>query len=238
MFFIESNSTDPYYQLALEEYIFTHLDPSGEYCMLWRSRNTIYVARRQNTASVIDQDFVEEAGIRVARRLSGGEAVYLDDDNLAFTYISGSEKDPEEIRAYFAEAIRKALAELGITADYSNDILTIDGKRFSDSSRFLSHGRLICHGYIRLDSDPEKIRTALRKNRGPVSSDKSYAAPVTSVNAQLAQPVTFQHFKTLLKHYLAEDDSRTYTLTAADREAVNTLLEEKYETWEWNYGIA
>lgn len=234
MFYVESNSSNPYYQLALEEYIFTHLDPSAEYCLLWQSRNTLYVARNQNTAEEIDQAFVDSAGVRVARRLSGGDAVYLDDDNLAFTYIAGRNTDPDSIRTRFSEAVVQTLTELDIPVEESDGILTIQGKRFSDSARFISHGRMIYHGYVRLDSDPRKLLKALQKKS---RTENPVLFPTTSVNAHAPHRITYQTFKTILKRHLFDKHTEAYTLTASDKEAVLTLLDEKYETWEWNYTI-
>lgn len=91
MIYLESKSHDPYFNLALEEYVFEKLDQNEEYFMLWQNDNTIVVGKYQNTAQEINQDFVDENHIRVARRLSGGGAVYHDKGNLNFTFIVSEE---------------------------------------------------------------------------------------------------------------------------------------------------
>ena len=87
MVYLESNCTDPYFNLALEEYLFEQMDASKSYFMLWQNENAIIVGKFQNTAEEINQNFVDAHGIRVARRLSGGGAVYHDNGNLNFTFI-------------------------------------------------------------------------------------------------------------------------------------------------------
>ena len=86
MIYIESDSKDPYFNLALEEYIFEQMDRSKSYFMLWQNDNTIVVGKYQNTAQEINQKFVDDNDIRVVRRLSGGGAVYHDRGNLNFTF--------------------------------------------------------------------------------------------------------------------------------------------------------
>ena len=87
MKFIESPWTDPYYNLAIEEYVFEKLDRCEDWLILWQNYNTIVIGKYQNTIEEINADYVKEHGISVARRLSGGGAVYHDKGNLNYTII-------------------------------------------------------------------------------------------------------------------------------------------------------
>ena len=87
MKYIESKSTDPYFNLALEEYVFERLPRDDSYFMLWQNANTIVIGKYQNAFEEVNQKVADERGIRVARRLSGGGAVYHDMGNLNFTFI-------------------------------------------------------------------------------------------------------------------------------------------------------
>ena len=88
MVYIESPSNDPRWNLALEEFVFSHMDPSQEYFMLWQNHNTIVVGKNQNTIAEIDSDYVRDHNITVVRRLSGGGTVYHDMGNLNFSFIN------------------------------------------------------------------------------------------------------------------------------------------------------
>ena len=87
MFYLESNSNDPFYNLALEEYIFNTLSPGESVFFLWQNSNTIVIGNYQNTAAEINADYVRENGIKVARRITGGGAVYHDLGNLNYSII-------------------------------------------------------------------------------------------------------------------------------------------------------
>ena len=75
-------TTDPAYNLAVEQYVFDSLPRDRMYFMLWQNDNAIIIGKHQNTLAQINEPYVREHGIRVVRRLSGGGAVYHDLGNL------------------------------------------------------------------------------------------------------------------------------------------------------------
>lgn len=239
MIYLESKSHDPYFNLALEEYVFEKLDQKEEYFMLWQNDNTIVVGKYQNTAQEINQDFVDENHIRVARRLSGGGAVYHDKGNLNFTFIVSEEGHGLQFRQ-FIEPVIHALAKLGIRAEFTgrNDI-TIDGKKISGNSQYVKRGRIMHHGCILVDSNLTNVSEALRPKEAKFESKsaKSVAARVTTINACSPEEITVEKFKKVLaEEVLKESGTREYELSEEDLTAIHKLADEKYRTWEWNYG--
>src|SRR5699024_10455546 len=87
----ESPSTDPYFNLALEQTLFEGPGREAVCCMLWRNDRTIVVGKYQNVLQEVDLAYVRRNGIRVARRLSGGGAVYHDLGNVNFTFVAPHE---------------------------------------------------------------------------------------------------------------------------------------------------
>lgn len=113
-----------------------------DYFLLWQNDKAVIVGKYQNTLEEVDQTFVDERGIRVARRLSGGGAVYHDLGNLNYTFIVEEDRAEAFRFEVFTKPLLAALKELGVAAETSgrNDI-TIDGKKISGSSQYFRNGR-------------------------------------------------------------------------------------------------
>ena len=242
MIYLESHSTDPYFNLALEEYVFEQMDRSKSYFMLWQNNNAIVVGKYQNTAEEIDQAYVDAHGIRVARRLSGGGAVYHDKGNLNFTFIVDRADAPGLNFKVFVEPVIRALARFGVHAEFTgrND-LTIDGMKFSGNAQYARHGRLLHHGCIMLDSNLTSVADALRVKEAKFDSKavKSVRSRVTTINAHAPSPISMADFKGALRACaMASGELEPYALTEADVLAVQKLRDEKYATWAWNYGFS
>ena len=242
MFYLESPSRDPYFNLALEEYVFERMDKSKSYFMLWQNDNTIVVGKYQNTAEEIDQAYVDAHGIRVARRLSGGGAVYHDRGNLNFTFIVDRADAPGLNFKIFVEPVIQALARFGVHAAFTgrND-LTIDGMKFSGNAQYARRGRLLHHGCIMLDSNLTSVADALRVKEAKFASKavKSVRSRVTTINAHAPAPISMEDFKGALKECaMASGELEPCTLTEEDLAAIRKLRDEKYATWAWNYGFS
>lgn len=240
MFFFESPWRDPYYNLALEEYLFQSLNRKHDYLMLWQNENSIIVGKYQNTAEEINQSYVDANGIKVARRLSGGGAVYHDLGNLNYTLITSPDNLEEFNLKYFADPVIHVLKRFGIQAEFSgrNDLL-INGKKFSGCSQVLSNGRLLYHGCILLNSNLDVLSDALRVRPAKIQSKgvRSVSSRVTTINEHVASPVSMETFKkALANEILAGKSADTLQLSDEDFRTISDLRKNKYATWDWNYG--
>ena len=238
---IEYPSTDPYFNLALEQHVFDRLDRSQDYFMLWQNDNAVIVGKHQNTIEEINAAFVAERGIRVARRLSGGGAVYHDLGNLNFTFIRAAGDSSQLDFHLFCEPVTNALKAVGVKAEINgrNDI-TIDGRKFSGNSQYIKQGRVMHHGTIMFDSDLEMVSRALRVSGDKIESKgvKSIRSRVTNVAEHLKSPVTIEEFREVLRKRILGEARSDYVLTEADIAAVTKLRDEQYATWDWNYGAS
>ena len=154
VFYLETHSQNPYYNLAFEEFVLTHR-LEGEYLLLWQNDNTIVVGQNQNTEAEINRAFVEEHHINVVRRSTGGGAVYHDLGNLNYSFITDAGELQELAMQRFTAPVVEALKGLGLNAEASgrNDIL-VEGRKVSGTAQRVSHGRILHHGTLLFDSDP------------------------------------------------------------------------------------
>lgn len=242
MTFIESPSTDPYFNLAMEEYVFEKMDKNEQYFILWQNDNTIVIGKHQNTAEEVNQAFVDAHNIHVARRLSGGGAVYHDKGNLNFTFIVDQDQAPDFNFKVFVIPVIEALKKIGIHAEFTgrND-LTIEGMKFSGNSQYAKKGRLLHHGCIMLDSNLTNVADALRVKPAKYESRgiKSVHSRVTCINANTTAPITMNCFKNLLKRQVfAANTMHSLLFTDKQLQEIQALRNKKYITWEWNYGAS
>lgn len=233
-------TTDPAWNLAAEQYVFDALPRDRTYFMLWQNDNAIIIGKHQNTAAEIDQQFVRENGVRVVRRLSGGGAVYHDMGNLNFTFIADVGSMESINFKLFCQPVVAALAALGVQAEVNgrND-MTINGQKFSGNSQYLKEGRVMHHGTIMFDSDLDRVAQALHVDQEKIAAKGvvSVRSRVTTVRQHMPHPVELEEFRrVLLDNILAQQPGEEYIFTEADKAQIARLREQRYATWEWNYG--
>lgn len=240
LIYIESPSIDPYFNFALEQYVFDEMPKTNEYFMLWQNDNTISIGKHQNTIEEINAEYVKANNINIVRRLSGGGAVYHDLGGLNFTFIMDAGDEDLNFRI-FSIPVVKTLNRLGIAAEQNgrNDI-TIDGRKFSGNAQYLKNGRIMHHGAILFDSDLDKVAASLKVSPDKIESKglKSVRSRITNLKEYLPAEITLAQFKDLLKEYIFEEATYQYILTDKDLEKVREIQKERYNTWEWNYGFS
>ncbi len=239
--YLDLTTTDPAWNLAVEEYVFDHLPKDRMYVMLWQNDHAIIIGKHQNTLAEINESYVKEQGIRVVRRLSGGGAVYHDMGNLNFTVIADAESEGLDF-GRFCDMVIRALAKAGIRAERNgrND-MTIDGKKFSGNAQYVRGGRIMHHGTILFDSNMSVLAGALQVDPAKIQAKgvKSVRSRVTNVRPYLPEDLTLEQFRAfLLESILEEFPGEKYELTEADKAAIAASKDSRYGTWEWNFGYS
>lgn len=237
--YLETGSTDPGYNLAFEEYILLN-KKEGHYLLLWQNDKTVVVGRYQNTIREINQRFVEEHGIRVVRRTTGGGAVYHDLGNLNYSFIADLEDAERLSKEQLIDPVVSALRKLGLNAEISgrNDIL-VEGKKVSGTAQRIVGNRILHHGTLLFDSDPDMIAGALNvdPNKFKGKGIQSVQSRVGSIRGALKKDMTLSAFWAFLKQELAGGEGVSpMQLTPCERMQIRKIQETKYDTWEWTYG--
>ncbi|MDQ0214776.1 lipoate-protein ligase A [Oikeobacillus pervagus] len=242
MLFIDNKGiTDPRINLAIEEYAVKHLDIDQTYLLFYINEPSIIIGKNQNTVEEINVDYVEDQGIHVVRRLSGGGAVYHDKGNLNFSFITKDDGDSFHNFRKFTEPVIQALGKLGVQAELSgrNDILA-NGRKISGNAQFSTKGRMFSHGTLLFDSEMDHVVSALRVKKDKIESKgiKSIRSRVANISEFLNEKISIEEFRSLLLKYIfnGEKEIPHYALTEEDWEKIHTISRQRYQNWDWNYG--
>jgi lipoate-protein ligase A len=234
MKYIRLHTTNPYYNLAVEEYLFRHADT--DIFMLWQNEPSVIAGKNQNVYAEVDLAYAEAHGIHPCRRITGGGAVYHDLGNLNYTFISvGGDARPLDFE-YFSRPIRGALAELGLICSMSdrNDI-EVNGLKFSGNAQHTEGGRILHHGTLLFDTDFSVMEAVLKVDKEKLAyrAVKSARARVVNLKSLLSEECSLADFIACLEASVCADLGATLELPPENAEILS--LYERNRSPEWIY---
>ena len=239
MKFLRNPSTDPHYNMSFDEYCLEQFTSDDILFYLWRNRPSVIIGLNQNAYSEVNIPYIEENGIKLARRVTGGGAVYHDLQNLNYTIVGRSRNIDRDYPGYL-HLMLDALRELDVPAEMTgrNDIV-VDGRKVSGYAKRVYKDRLMIHGTLMYDVDITRLTEALS-----VPGSKLDAAGIASVRSRVANLKDFlpqfpdiEGFQETLERILSRDYSdRQVLMTAGQEAAIREICRTKFSTWEWNYG--
>ncbi|WP_203265968.1 lipoate--protein ligase [Streptococcus uberis] len=243
MKYIVNKSNNPAYNIALEAYAFRELLSEDEIFILWINEPAIIIGKHQNTIQEINKEYIDAHGIHVARRLSGGGAVYHDLNNLNYTIISNKSEEGAFDFKTFSQPVIETLADLGVKAEFTgrND-LEINGKKFCGNAQAYYKGRMMHHGCLLFDVDMTVLGDALKVSKDKIESKgiKSVRARVTNIIDELPEKITVNEFsdKILAKMKETYPDMTEYVLSEDELAKIQKSADDQFGNWDWVYGKA
>lgn len=239
-----SDTFDPWFNLATEDWIFREMDPEQQVLFLWRNSETVVIGRFQNPWTECYTSLMEKDGVKLARRQSGGGAVFQDLGNTNFTFMSSKESYSKS-RNY--QIIINALKKFGINAYPSgrNDILVDDeqgAKKISGSAFKEAKDRSFHHGTLLIDADLGKLGNYLTPHK-----KKLISKGIRSVRSRVANLVEYapQLNHDLLCAEIVKEFNASYGQEAPvemlDYESLREIpalnsYYDKLKDWKWRFG--
>lgn len=240
---ILSDSHEPGYNLAAEQYILEEIEYDGPMFMLWQNRPSVVVGRHQNTADEVDLSYAKEKNIPVVRRMTGGGAVYHDMGNLNFTLVLNRSEvgDPYDF-SHLMEPILEALECFGIKGERSgrNDI-TAGGKKVVGSASRVTADKVLYHACILIDTNLDELQRILT-----VSKDKLAGKGVASVRSRVAvlsefgKDISVVQMSRFLREVLEASYGNRKLKRFSDFEIsqIEVLKAARYDLDAWNIGAS
>jgi lipoate-protein ligase A len=241
MLCISRKETDPYFNIAAEEYFLK--EKTDEFFMLWCNKPSVIVGKHQNAMAEINHAYINEHQIPVIRRISGGGTVYHDDGNLNFTVIAkGDRKQLVNFRK-FTQPIIDVLHQLDIAAEFGekNDI-RVGEKKISGNSEHVWRDKVLHHGTILVSSNLERLNESIRVKEEMYQDRaiKSNRSTVANINEFLQAPISLNRLQDKIMDYMLQtvDGATKYELNASDKKQIQLLARNKYTSWEWNFAYS
>ena len=232
-----SDCVDPYYNLALEEHLLNTLTPNTVLLYLWQNDHTVVIGKNQNTWAECRTAILEKDGGHIARRLSGGGAVYHDLGNLNFTFLCYDED--YDLKKQLS-VIQKACSYAGISAEFSgrNDLLA-DGRKFSGNAFYHSKGKSYHHGTILIHTDAERLQRYLSPPKAKLETKGIASVRSRVINLrELIPELSCEQMKVYMQQAFSDiygGSLEAYYLTEEDQQAI-TALKGKYSSADWLFG--
>lgn len=236
--------TNPFLNLATENWIFRELDPSYKTLFLWRNCESVIIGRFQNPWTECNLKKMQEDNVLLVRRQSGGGAVFHDLGNTNFTFCSASQTYDKQENF---KIIQAALKSLGVSAQVSgrNDMVIEDTngvRKFSGSAFKTTRDRAFHHGTLLIDANLSKLQNYLNPDPRKLESKGIKSVRSRVINLKELQPTLTHELvtQTLIRTFFDfHGNECPIEVLRTDELKNNNNLHAYYqelENWNWRFG--
>lgn len=239
MRYLKNHQTNPYFNMAFDEFCLEHLAIDEPVFYLWQNRPSVIIGANQEVHNEVNIEYLQANDIALARRVTGGGAVYHDEGNLNYTIVGRSDDLERDYPEYTLHLLH-ALQSLGVPATLSgrNDIL-VEGRKVSGFAKRVCRKRLMIHGTLMFNVNIEKLSKALcppatkLQSKG-IASVRSRVANLCEYLPEIPDVLSFkQHLEAILSNNYVDSE---WKMNEEDIQRIKQLAHDKFEKWEWIYG--
>ena len=238
MFCINLDTTDPFFNLAIEELLLKN--SKEEYLILYINDPAVIIGKHQSGHREVNTKFVTENQIPVIRRISGGGTVFHDHGNLNFSFIRQSESGKQIDFRKYTRPVIDFLKSVGVEASFEvkND-LKVDGLKISGNAEHVYRNRVLHHGTLLFSTSLEMLRNSIRRDTSCYISRAVISNPssVINLNGILSRFHNIHELRSEMINYFLKNFSDLVLYKPVPEELLQAeyLSSSKYGTWEWNW---
>lgn len=231
MKYLVNGCTDAQWNMALDQFVLEQ-GPDEPVFWLWQNAPAVIIGRNQSARAEVNLPYLEASGITLARRVTGGGAVYHDLGNLNYSIAGPTDELPDA-----AQLMAETLRQLGVKADKSgrNDIL-VEGRKCSGYAKSIAGGRTLLHGTLMWDVDLVQLTESLKAPGSKLEAKGVASVRSRVVNLKPYLPYkTIEEFRDAIGEILAGQDGEI-KLTEAQLQAVGRLADDRFRRPGWTLG--
>ena len=238
MLIIDNNISDPWFNLAAEDYLFKKF--TVDIFMVYKNSRSVIIGKHQNPAEEVNARCLRENNIPLIRRISGGGTVYHDEGNLNYTFIRNTADGKQIDFSEFTLPIISFLQKHGVDAyrGEKNEIRT-EGMKISGNAEHVFKNRVLHHGTILFSANLDLMSTCLEKASAVITSRavQSNRSTVCNLREKMPGIKGVAELKKRLLDFINLDNpgSESYCFSVTDIENITRIKQEKFKSWEWNY---
>ncbi len=234
-----TDSDDPYFNLAVEQYLYTRPDTTTSLLLFYVNRASVVIGRNQNPWLECDLDYLYRENIPLVRRISGGGAVFHDSGNLNYSFIA---PQSQYCRDHWYREIIAALRTLDIQATRNdrND-LVVHGKKVSGAAFRFSRDMALHHGTLLINAELARLRRALasplaeRPTRVETGAVRSVRSSVANI-VDFAPHIDLSTARECLARHCSDNDVHVRIGKKSCQIPAISEYADWLSSWEWLYG--
>lgn len=242
MILIRRPETDPWFNLAAEEYFLKNC--SEDIAMIWQCSPSVIIGKHQNAMAEVNFNWTSQNEVPIIRRLTGGGTVYHDLGNINFSLIRTEDRKDKMIDfKSFTNPIVDFLGQLGLEATFNGkNNLFIGNKKISGNAANVHRNRVVHHGTLLFNSNLSNLDESIRPTTKNINDKavKSVRSVVTNIREHFSDDFNSESFKSEFEKYILNHLSINdiQNISEADKNQIKRLATEKYKTWDWTFGYS